>query len=221
MHQIDRSTLRFLADLKVHNDREWFARNRSAYEAARHDYTEYVQALIDEITGFEPILSGLEAGSCIYRINRDIRFSPDKTIYKSHMGAFIVRGGRKNGERYAGYYFHVEPGNSLIAGGAYMPPSSWLAEIRDKIDREGDYLNKITGNSEFVRLFGRMDGDKLKTAPKGYPRDHKHIELLKYKSFLAEKQFSDREITSPETFDLIVSAFRAMKPLNDFLNQIK
>jgi uncharacterized protein (TIGR02453 family) len=218
MPLIDKSTLGFLSDLKLNNDRDWFQKNRKRYEEAKHNFVTFVQAIIDEITSFEPILKGLEADSCTYRINRDIRFSPDKTIYKTHMGAFIVRGGKRNGDKYAGYYFHVEPGNSLIAGGAYMPPADWLSSIREKIDRQGNELLKIEKHPDFTRFYGRIEGDKLKTAPKGYPKDHPHIELLKFKSYLAEMSISDKDITGKDCFELIIRAFRAMKPLNDFLN---
>ncbi len=220
MHEIHKSTLEFLSDLKYNNDREWFSKNRKRYDAAKLNYEKYVQALINEITGFEPILKGLEAKSCTYRINRDIRFSPDKTIYKTHMGAFIVKGGKKNGDKYAGYYFHIEPGNSLIAGGAYMPPSGWLNAIREKIDREGDDLVSISRRQDFVRYFGKIEGERLKTAPKGYPRDHPYIELLKLKSYLVEMPISDKDITGSNCFELVVNAFKAMKPLNDYLNNL-
>jgi uncharacterized protein (TIGR02453 family) len=127
MEQIYRSTLEFLSDLKKHNDRDWFQKNRSRYLEAKSNFESFIQAVIDKIAAFDPILKGLEASSCTYRVNRDIRFSNDKTLYKTHMGAFIVRGGKQNGDRYAGHYIHVEPGNnSMIAGGAYMPPAPWL-----------------------------------------------------------------------------------------------
>jgi uncharacterized protein (TIGR02453 family) len=175
--------------------------------------------LINEISGFDPILKGLEVKSCTYRINRDIRFSNDKTLYKTHLGAFIVRGGKQNGDRYAGYYFHVEPGgNSMIAGGAYIPPKPWLSAIREKIDEQGDQLLKIISRKDFIEVFGEIEGEKLKTVPKGYPRDHPFIELLKLKSFLAARMISDKDVISNSCFDLIIRASRVMKPLNDFLN---
>jgi uncharacterized protein (TIGR02453 family) len=129
----------------------------------------------------------------------------------------MVRGGKKNGDRFPGYYFHCEPGSSFVAGGAYVPPAPWLNAIREKIGENADELIKIVNNKEFKKYFGGLEGEKLKTAPKGYPRYHPHIELLKMKSFLAERPVSDREITSEDCFDLVVSAFRAMKPLHDFL----
>ena len=219
MKLIKKSTLEFLSDLKRHNDRDWFIKNRGRYDEARANYESFVQALINEISGFDPILKGLEVKSCTYRINRDIRFSNDKTLYKTHLGAFIVRGGKQNGDRYAGYYFHVEPGgNSMIAGGAYIPPKPWLSAIREKIDEQGDRLLKIISRKDFIEFFGEIEGEKLKTVPKGYPRDHPYIELLKLKSFLAAKMISDRDVISDGCFDLIIRASRVMKPLNDFLN---
>jgi uncharacterized protein (TIGR02453 family) len=218
MEQIKQSTLDFLSDLKYHNERDWFMKNRKSYEDARANYELFVQALIDKITEFDPILKGLQVKSCTYRINRDIRFSNDKTIYKTHLGAFVVRGGKKNGDRYAGYYFHVEPGNSMIAGGAYMPPMPWLTAIREKINEQGDVFLKIIRDKEFVNIFGEIEGEKLKSAPKGYSREHPYIELLKLKSYLASRMIPDKEIVGKECFDFMLMASRAMKPLNDFLN---
>jgi uncharacterized protein (TIGR02453 family) len=209
MNQIQKSTLVFLTDLKSHNDKEWFNANRKRYEAARTNFESFVQAFIDEISTFDPILKGLEAKSCTYRINRDIRFSNDKTIYKTHLGAFIVRGGKRNGDRFAGYYFHVEPGNSMIAGGAYVPPMPWLSAIREKIGEQGDSLVKIIREKEFIKHFGEIEGEKLKSSPRGFSADHKHIELLKLKSFLVSEQISDSAVTSAKCFEFVISSCRA------------
>lgn len=219
MKNITKSTLEFLSDLRIHNDRDWFSKNRKRYDVAKAEYESFIQAVIDEISRFDPILKGLEAKSCIYRINRDIRFSNDKTLYKTHLGAFIVRGGRNNGDKYAGYYIHVEPeGGSMIAGGAYMPPSPWLSAIREKIDEKGEELVEIINNKEFVHIFGQIEGEKLKSAPKGYLKDNPYIELLKMKSFLASRTVSDKEVISDGFFSMTIEACKAMKPLNDFLN---
>jgi len=219
MEQIKQSTIDFLSDLKMHNEREWFMKNRKRYDDAKSNFETFVQAVIESLAEYDPILKGLEAKSCTYRINRDIRFSNDKTIYKTHLGAFIVKGGKKNGDRFAGYYFHVEPGgNSMIAGGAYIPPMPWLTAIREKIDEQGSDLLKIIENKDFTGYFGKLEGDTLKSAPKGYSRDHPYIEFLKLKSYLVTKMISDREVVSRDCFDLVIMASRAMKPLNDFLN---
>lgn len=219
MPQINKSTLQFLTDLKDHNDRDWFLRNRTRYDQAKLNYEAFIQAAIDDISGFDPILKGLEAKTCIYRIYRDIRFSNDKTIYKTHLGAFIVRGGRKFGDRFAGYYIHIEPGNnSMIAGGAYIPPAPWLNAIREKIDEQGENLVKIIRQKDFVSTFGELEGEKLKSAPKGYPKDHPYIGLLKMKSFLVVKMIPDKEVISENCYNTMINASRIMKPLNDFLN---
>lgn len=219
MEQISKPTLDFLTDLKYHNEREWFNANRKRYNEAKSEYERFVQALIERIVDFDPILKGLEAKNCMYRINRDIRFSPDKTIYKTHLGAFIVKGGKKNGDRFAGYYIHIEPGNnSMIAGGAYMPPMPWLTAIRNNIDEKGESFLKIMNDPEFRAVFGEIEGEKLKGAPKGFSRDNRYIELLRMKSYLASIIISDKDVLNTDFFDFTIKACKVMKPLNDFLN---
>lgn len=218
METIKKSTLDFLTAINCNNNRDWFLENKSLYLKAKENYEAFVQEIIDKIIIFEPIMKGLEAKSCVYRINRDIRFSNDKTPYKSHFGAFIVRGGKKNGDRYAGYYFHIEPGKSILAGGAYMPPSPWLASIREKISDYPEEFLKITSAKNFVKYFGSIDGEKLKTAPKGYPKDHPYVELLKYKSYLVVNEVSDKMVLASDFQDHVINVFKAMKPINDYLN---
>lgn len=219
METIKKSTLEFLKFLKHNNNRDWFIKNRSLYLMAKDNFETFVQEIINKIIDFEPIMKGLEVKSCVYRINRDIRFSNDKTLYKSHFGAFIVRGGKKNSDKFAGYYIHVEPGASIIAGGAYMPPTTWLSAIREKIDEEPDKLIKIINSEEFIKYFGNIDGEKLKKAPKGYPPDHPHIDLLKYKSYLVVNEVKDEFVISDKYFEHVMNIIKAMKPLNDFLNE--
>jgi uncharacterized protein (TIGR02453 family) len=218
MTQINKTTLEFLNGLKYNNSREWFLKNQSDYKEAKNNFESFAQAVINEIAGFDPIIRGLEVKNCVYRINRDIRFSNDKTLYKSHMGAFIVRGGKKNGDKFAGYYFHVEPGNSMVAGGAYMPPSPWLNAIRENISDEPEKFLKIISEKNFVKYFGQIEGEKLKSAPKGYAADHPQIDLLKFKSFLVTNEVSDEDVLAPGFLMHVVSVFKAMKPLNDFLS---
>ncbi len=219
MESIKKSTLDFLTAIKCNNNRDWFIANRPLYQSAKDNFDSFVQEVINGIIKFDPILKGLEAKSCVYRFNRDIRFSSDKSPYKSHFGAFIVRGGKKNGDRLAGYYFHIEPGQSILAGGAYMPPAPWLAAIREKIDERPDELHKIIKNKNFIKYFGELSGEKLKTMPKGYPKDHPQIELLKLKSYLVVNEVPDKMVLSNDLFEHVISVFKAMKPLNDYLNE--
>jgi uncharacterized protein (TIGR02453 family) len=218
MDTIKKSTLDFLSQIKYNNNRDWFIKNRASYLDARENFETFVQKLIDQIIEFEPIMKGLEVKSCVYRFNRDIRFSNDKSLYKTHFGAFIVRGGKKNGDKYGGYYFHIEPGASIIAGGAYMPPAPWLSAIREKINEEPDLFIKIINNKEFVRFFGQLTGEKLKKAPKGYPSDHPNVDLLKFKSYLVVNEVTDDSVLSESYFEHTIKVMKAMKPLNDFLN---
>ncbi len=219
MEQINKSTLDFLRKLKLNNNRDWFMANKPLYLEAKKNYENFVNEILDKVIEIEPIMKGLEVSSCTYRINRDIRFTNDKSPYKSHLGAFMVRGGKQNGDRYAGYYFHIEPdNNSMIAGGAYMPPAGWLSAIRERIDDEGQKLVRILNNPEFHEFFGNLDGEKLKSAPKGYAKDHPYIELLKMKSFLVVRMITDKEVISGKCFQIVSKAAELMKPLNDFLN---
>jgi uncharacterized protein (TIGR02453 family) len=219
MEPIKKSTLEFLNNLKNNNNRDWFIKNKHLYLDAKSNFELFVQEIINNLVDFEPILKGLEVKSCVYRINRDIRFSNDKSPYKTHLGAFIVKGGKQNGNRYAGYYFHIEPGKSILAGGAYMPPSPWLSAIREKISDEPGNIIKIIESKEFIKYFGKIDGEKLKTAPKGYPSDHPQIDLLKLKSYLVVNDVPDKMVLSEAFFKHVIDVFKAMKPLNDFLNE--
>jgi uncharacterized protein (TIGR02453 family) len=219
MEQIKQSTIEFLKGIKVNNNRDWFIRNKRAYIEAKENFETFIQQIINSIVLFDSDIKGIEVKNCVYRFNRDIRFTNDKSPYKSHFGAYIVRGGKVNGDKCAGYYIHVEPGNNLIAGGAYMPPTAWLTEIRQKIDYDPDRFIMIINSREFKRYFGTIMGEKLKKAPKGFPNDHPNIELLKYKSYLLSNEVSDKLVTSADFFEYIINVSKAMKPFNDFLNE--
>jgi len=218
MEPIRKSTLDFLNAIKNNNNRDWFIKNKAFYSQARDNFESFVQEILNQIIDFEPILKGLEVKSCVYRFNRDIRFSNDKSPYKTHFGAFIVRGGKKNGDKFAGYYIHLEPDNSIIAGGAYMPPTPWLSAIREKIDEEPERFLKIINNKDFIKYFAKIDGEKLKKAPKGYPSDHPNIDILKFKSYLVVNEVSNVLVMSEKYFNHTMLVIKAMKPLNDFLN---
>jgi uncharacterized protein (TIGR02453 family) len=218
MVQINMTTLEFLNGLKYNNNRDWFLKNQAGYKEAKNNFESFVQELINETISFDPILKGLEVKNCVFRINRDVRFSNDKSPYKTNFGAFIVRGGKKNGDKFAGYYFHIEPGESMIAGGAYMPPAPWLSAIREKIDEKPEELIAIMHKKDFSKYFGKIDGEKLKKAPKGFPPDHPYLDLLKLKSYLVINNVSDDLVVSPDYFYHAINVFKAMKPLNDFLN---
>ena len=203
--QLNSNTIQFLSDLKYNNNREWFTDNKNRYEEARSDFENFIDALIDRIAEFDPSIRHHTASDCVFRIYRDVRFSKDKSPYKTNMGAHITAAAKRSEiHSRAGYYIHIEPeGHSMLAGGAYLPDAKWLKRIRERIDREADVLKGILSGADFKKYFGGIDGEKLKTAPKDFPKDHPEIELLKHKSFLATHKMDDK----------------ALYPFDQFLNE--
>ena len=211
-----KNSLSFIADLRGNNRKEWFDSNRSRYEKARTEFLTFIQALIDGIQTFDPSIGNVNPKNAVFRINRDIRFSKDKSPYKTNFGAFLVPGGKKSGN--AGYYFHLEPGGSFAGGGVYHPMPDILKKIRSEIYGNAEEFEAIIKDKEFYDYFGELYDDRLKTPPQGFPKDFKYIELLKYKSFTVWRDFDDKLLTSNGLLDETIKAFRLMYPLNRFLN---
>jgi len=211
--------LKFLKSLAKNNDRAWFEKNKHKYLEAKAGFEEIVSGLLIELVKFDPALAGLDPKKLPFRIYRDVRFSKDKSPYKINMGAGFSPNGKLVQE--PGYYLHFEPGNkSFIAGGIYMPDAENLNKIRQEIDYNIDSLNKILKNKKFKRLFGTFsDFDKLKTAPKGYAKDHPHIELLKHKSYIVSRALSDKEVIDRKFIRKAAETCKLIKPLNDFIKQ--
>jgi uncharacterized protein (TIGR02453 family) len=209
--------LKFLRDLARHNDREWFEKNRSRYLEAKQEFESVVETVLKEIVKFDPKLEGLDAKKLPFRIYRDVRFSKDKRPYKIHMGAGFSPNGKLVQE--PGYYLHLQPGNkSFVAGGIYEPDAANLSKIRQEIDYNADGLKQILNARPFRKLFdGFDDYDRLKTAPKGYPKDHPHIEWLKHKSFIVSVALTDKQVADRSFVRIVSNACRNIKPLNDYI----
>ncbi|PWJ42359.1 DUF2461 domain-containing protein [Sediminitomix flava] len=207
--------LNFLSELKENNDKEWFDQNRSRYQKVKKEFESVIQEVIDGLSLIDESIADQEPKKCIFRIFRDVRFSKNKTPYKTNFGAFISKEGRKS--HFGGYYLHLEPGKCMIAGGSYMPEAEALKKIRQEIDYNADDFLSILNNKDFSSNYGGLVGDQLKTAPKGYPKDHPQIELLRFKSFIVSKSVSDKDILAISVDDL-VQQFSILKPFNDFLN---
>lgn len=220
MSKITQPTLQFLTDLKANNDRDWFTANKPRYEAASKEFHQFVDALIAEIQQFDPTLIHFTAKDCVFRIYRDVRFSKDKSPYKTHFGAHVTAASKKSEiHTRAGYYLHLEPGATMLAGGAYVPESKWMAAIRQEIAYNTAEFNGILNGKEFKQYFGEMEGEKLKTTPKGYDADHPAIELLKHKSFLATHKCMDDKIASDDFLKHCAAVFKALYPFDQFLNR--
>lgn len=214
---LGKNTFDFLTKLKENNHREWYHENKKWYNEAKSDFETFINLVINEISGFDPAIRSLEARDCTFRIFRDIRFSKDKTPYKTNMGAFIAKGGRKSLN--PGYYVHVEPGGSFLAGGSYMPPSPVLKAIRQEVYNHVDEFKAIVESDSFKQHYPEMYGEKLVNPPKGFHKDHPDIELLKHKSFTVLKKLPDSLFQSPDIMDEINEAFKALFPLNQFLGR--
>jgi len=214
---ISDKTYQFLKELNENNNRPWFQSNKGRYEEARAEFEGFISRLILGIASFDPPIGELEAKRCIFRIYRDTRFSKDKKPYKTNFGAHLVSTDAKLHDR-AGYYIHLQPGNTFLAGGAYLPPAPWLKAIRNTIDQKGRKLIKILNHPDFKKYFGEMEGEKLKTIPRDYPADHPFIELLRYKSFLAVHKLNDNDTMSENFLEASTTVFKALKPFDDFLN---
>jgi uncharacterized protein (TIGR02453 family) len=216
---LQKSTLDFLKKLAKNNNKEWFDNNRSLYEAAKKDIAQFTEQLIKEIAQFDSSVAHLTSKDCTFRINRDVRFSKNKEPYKINMGTYISSGGKKS--MLAGYYVHIQPnGATFIAGGMYMPDAALLNNIRQEIDYNTEEFKGIINSKSFKKTFGTLQGEKLKTAPKGYEKDHPEIELLKHKSYIVSKPLSDDELYNKNLVKIIAQSFKELYPLNQFLNRV-
>jgi len=211
------NSLSFIHELGQNNNREWFHANRDRYEEARKEFRAFVERLIGGLELIDPDLGPVQAGNAIFRIHRDIRFTNDKSPYKTNFGAFIVRGGKKSGN--AGYYFHLEPGNSFTGGGVYHPMPDILKAIRKEIYENAEEFLGIIKNREFHDFFGNLyDDDMLKTPPRNFPADFRYIDLLKYKSYTVLRNFDDSLVRGSGLYEETIRAFRLMVPFNRFIN---
>lgn len=214
---LQRSTLKFLKDLKLNNNKAWFDENRAAYLQAKEDFESFVQQLIDGLVKLDPGMEGLRVKDCVFRIYKDVRFSKDKSPYKVNMGASFARGGKKSPA--AGVYFHIEPGgHSMAAGGLWMPEPAVIKKVRQEIDYNFAEFQRIVGAKDFIRLFGKVNGDSLKNAPQGYHEDNPAIAYLKLKSWVVTTHVSDDVVTQPTLAREILRIFSAMLPFLGFLN---
>jgi uncharacterized protein (TIGR02453 family) len=207
----------FLTKLNKNNDRTWFEKNKGIYLEAKENFELVVEKVLEDLVTFNPELDGLNAKKLPFRIYRDVRFSKDKSPYKTNMGAGFSPNGKLIQE--PGYYLHIQPGNkSFVAGGMYMPDPDNLNKIRQEIDYNGEKLDKVMKDKKFKKWFKELDDfDKLKTMPKGYPKDHPRMELLKHKSYIVSHAFTDAQVKDKKFLKNVIEVCKAIKPLNNFL----
>jgi len=209
--------LEFLRDLNANNKREWFHANAARHKDAKASFEVFTDMLITEIQELDPSIAGVTGKGSMFRIHRDVRFSNDKRPYKTNFGSFMAPGGRKSGN--AGYYIHMEPGKSFIGGGLYMPSPTSLKAIRKRIYENPDSLLRILNNPNFKTYFDGFYGNKLKTAPRGYPKDWEHVDLLNHKHYAVHHALPDDFWDSAQILEDCVRVFKAQHPLNLWLNE--
>jgi uncharacterized protein (TIGR02453 family) len=215
---IEQTTIQFLKGLHKNNNREWFLANKVKYEAAKNNFLAFVETTLNEIRKFDNNLNELTAKQCVFRINRDVRFSKNKDPYKNNFGASFSKGAKKINA--AGYYFHLEPGNSFIGGGLWMPEAPDLQKIRQEIDYCFKEFSGIINNKKFANTFGSLSEEaKLTRPPKGYDIDNPAIEFLKLKSFTAIVPIKDTEILDKGIIKKSTDIFKTLSPLVHFLNR--
>jgi uncharacterized protein (TIGR02453 family) len=217
---LTKESLQFLDDLKKNNNRDWFQDNKKRYEVFKKDYHQLVSDFLDAMKPLDPSLELLEVKNCTFRINRDIRFSKDKSPYKAHLGVWMSTGAK--GANRAGYYVHIEKGASFIAGGFYSPDPEDLKKVRKEIAFFYDDLQEILNDKNFKKEFGSLDineNNSLKSMPRGYEKDHPAIEFLKLKSFTATQKYDISEVTQKDFVSKMSKKLIALKPLNEFINR--
>lgn len=214
------STIKFLKDLKKNNNKPWFDAHRKDYEMAKSDFAGFIQKIIDTLGKKDITIKDLKAKDCMFRINRDVRFSKDKSPYKTNFGASINKGGRK-AMNSAGYYFHLEPGNSFIGGGLYQPMPDVLKKVRQEIDYNFADFKKIISSKKFISVYKELDKSNefsLSRVPKGYEPDNPAAGYLKLKSYIAMIPISDKELLSKELTKKTLNTFETLMPLLTFIN---
>ncbi len=216
MAKIENSTAQFLKKLANNNNRDWFTENKAAYEKARENMSEFLDEVILKLNEHD-VIETPNGKKSLFRIYRDVRFSKDKTPYKSNFAAGFKRAGA---ERRGGYYFHFQPGNVMLGVGFWAPNKEDLARIRYDISEFHEDWREVLKNKNVKSSFGEMIGEQLKTAPKGYEKDHPAVDLLRYKQFIFKKEFTDAEALSPDFADKVNDAFKGIRPFFDYMSNV-
>ncbi len=208
----------FLSDLSKNNNREWFLANKARYDEAKTEFESVINILIPGIAKFDDSVKFITAKDCVFRFYRDVRFSKDKSPYKTNFGAFITKGGKKS--HGPGYYVHVQPGECFLSGGVWMPAPDIMKKIRQEIYYNIKEFKEILSEKTFSKYFSGIDDwDKQKIAPREYPKDFPDIELLKNKSFTVSQGLDEKILMSDEIFPFALKVFKAMNAYNQFLRR--
>jgi uncharacterized protein (TIGR02453 family) len=214
---MDKIVIEFLETLQANNNRDWFLDNKKMYESARKEVEQFVDHLIPNLLKIDPSIGPLSSKDTMFRIYRDVRFSKDKTPYKTYFGAFMAPGGRKSDK--AGYYMHISPDDCFIGGGSHNPMGENLKKIRSEIFYNVDEFKSIINNQKFKSTFEVLKGEQLKRPPAGYPKDFPDMDLLKHKDFTVFQTIDKSKIVEPDFDKQVLGIFKTMEPFIVFLNR--
>ncbi|PTQ94987.1 uncharacterized protein (TIGR02453 family) [Mucilaginibacter yixingensis] len=216
---IKSETLKFFTALAENNHRDWFMAHKDEFEVVKENITDFAGEVIKSLSKIDPLVDpATDPKKCVMRIYRDIRFSKDKTPYKTWLGIHKFTAGKYTGG--IGYYIHIQPGQSFAGGGYWLPEGDHLKAIRQEVDYNADELKAIVDAPDFKSMFGEFrDQEQLKGAPAGYQTDDENISLIKLKSFTAVKSITDKELQQKDLIDTIAAIFEKIYPLNTFLQQ--
>jgi uncharacterized protein (TIGR02453 family) len=213
---IPKSSIDFLNLLKKHNDRDWFNAHKDKYIEEQSYIEQFADALLMELNSHD-VIETVSGKKSLHRIYRDVRFSKEKTPYNTHWSGSFRRAGK---QRRGGYYFHIEPGNSFIAGGFWSPSPEDLKRIRDDFAFDATPLRKILKSKSFISTFGSLQGEQLKTTPKGFDADNAAIDLLRYKQFLVARKFTDKQVLDKSFLKEANQTFKNMRPFFDYMSEV-
>jgi uncharacterized protein (TIGR02453 family) len=213
---IPASTLSFLEDLKLNNNRPWFNEHKERYQQEHAYMVEFAENLINRMSEHD-LLEPMSGKKSLFRIYRDTRFSKNKTPYKSHFSGTLKRATKL---RRGGYYYHIQPGGSFLAGGFWAPNTDDLKRIREELAADAQPLRDIIADPAFQKTFGTMKGDQVKTAPRGFSKEHPNIDLIRHKQYVVTREFSDEAVMAPDFMDQIVLTYQAMRPFFDYMSEV-
>jgi uncharacterized protein (TIGR02453 family) len=213
---IEKNSIEFLKKLAKNNDREWFAKNKEKYNEAHENIIAFADALLIEMNKHDNIETPSGKKS-LYRIYKDVRFSKEKIPYNTHWSGDFRRATKK---LRGGYYFKIKPGESFVAGGFWGPDPDDMKRIRQDIDLNYDDWKKLLVNKTLTKTFGKMRGEQVGSAPRGYAKDNRAIDLLRYKQFIFKHEFKDKEVLSPDFMLKVNDTFKKLRPFFDYMSEV-
>ncbi|MBG6129865.1 uncharacterized protein (TIGR02453 family) [Aquimarina sp. EL_43] len=213
MSTIPKTIFEFLKDLKENNHRDWMTENKKQYQSNEKILKAFYASVAERLNEKDEIEK-----TKVFRINRDVRFSKNKTPYNVHRSASFSRAGA---HRRGGYYLRLEPGNSLMAGGFFSPEPADLLRVRKEFEMDDQEIREILSNADFKKAFNGFDSsNQVKTAPKGFSKDHPNIDLIKNKSFFVAHNFTDDEVFAPDFLDKVVYHYELLRPFFDYMSDV-